>query len=99
MLPDNCENIDNLDTFKNKVKKWKPENCPCRLYKIYINNIEKEKQKLGIVVFLKLWLLLASIVLIPIRQCSSFYRFLQPIAESIGFQGFCIQIKTSQLAS
>ena len=27
------------DTVKNKVKKWKPENCPSRLCKIYINNI------------------------------------------------------------
>ena len=27
------------DTVKNKVKKWKPENCPCRLCKIYIKNI------------------------------------------------------------
>ena len=37
---DDWENIDNLNTFKNnKVKKWKPENCPWRRGKIYINNI------------------------------------------------------------
>ena len=39
MLPDDYKNADNLDTFKNKVTKWKPGNCPCRLRKIYINNI------------------------------------------------------------
>ena len=51
MLPDDCKDIENLSIFKNKVKKWKPENCPCRLCKIYINNVgficEREK-KLGI---------------------------------------------------
>ena len=39
ILPDDCKDIDNLNTAKNKVKKWKPENCLCRLCKIYINNI------------------------------------------------------------
>ena len=38
-MPDDCKNIDNLNTFKNEIKKWKPENSPCRLCKIYINNI------------------------------------------------------------
>ena len=39
MLPDDCKDIDNLNTFKNKVKKWKLENYPCRLCKICINKI------------------------------------------------------------
>ena len=39
ILPDDCKDIDNLNAFKNKGNKWKPENCPCRLCKIYINNI------------------------------------------------------------
>ena len=40
---------DNLNTFKNKIKKCKPANCPCRLCKIYINNIGlRAKEKLGI---------------------------------------------------
>ena len=25
--------------FKNKIKKWKPGNSPCRLCKVYIDNI------------------------------------------------------------
>ena len=43
MLPDDCKDIDNLNTFENKVKKWKPENCPCILCKVYINNIGVRK--------------------------------------------------------
>ena len=39
MLPDDYKDIDNLNIVKNKVKKWKPENCPCMICKIYINNI------------------------------------------------------------
>ena len=31
ILPDDYKTIQNLDTFKVKIKKWKPENCPCRL--------------------------------------------------------------------
>ena len=38
MLPDDYKDIDNLNTFKNKSKKWKPKNSPCRLCKIRINN-------------------------------------------------------------
>ena len=37
MLPDYYKDIDNLNTFKTKIKKWKPENCPCRCSKVYIN--------------------------------------------------------------
>ena len=40
MLLDDCKNIDNLNTFKNKFKKSKPENCPDRLCKIYINSTD-----------------------------------------------------------
>ena len=39
MIPDDCKDIDILNIFKNKFKKWKAENCPCRLCKICINNI------------------------------------------------------------
>ena len=39
MLPDDYKNIDTLNAFKIKITKWKPENCPCRLCKVYINNI------------------------------------------------------------
>ena len=32
-LPDYYKDIDNSNTFK----KWKPETCPCRFCKVYIN--------------------------------------------------------------
>ena len=62
MLPDDCKDIENLSIFKNKVKKWKPGNCPCRLCKTYINNVgfiwEREKKAWNIqAAFLQLWLL------------------------------------------
>ena len=40
MLPDDYKDVDNLNTFRNKVKKWKLENCPERLCEIYISNID-----------------------------------------------------------
>ena len=39
VLPDDYETIQNSDTFKIKIKKWKPENCPCRLCKVYIDRV------------------------------------------------------------
>ena len=30
LIPDNIKNADNLSLFKAKIKKWKPQNCPCR---------------------------------------------------------------------
>lgn len=39
MLPDDYKDIDNLNTFKNNVKKWKPENSPWRPCEIYISDI------------------------------------------------------------
>ena len=32
ILPDDYKTIQNLDTPKIKIKKWTPENCPCRFY-------------------------------------------------------------------
>ena len=39
ILPDDHKTIQNLDTFKIKIKKWEPENCPCRLYEVYIDRV------------------------------------------------------------
>ena len=39
ILPQELKVIDNLAFSKNEIKKWKPENCPCRLCKIYIENL------------------------------------------------------------
>ena len=39
ILPDDYKNLPNLSVFKNRIKKWKPENCPCRLCKTYISRV------------------------------------------------------------
>ena len=36
MLPDKYKACNTLAEFKNAIKSWKPENCPCRLCKQYI---------------------------------------------------------------
>ena len=37
MIPDYIKDSNTLDIFKNKIKKGKPINCPCRLSKKYIS--------------------------------------------------------------
>ena len=32
------KNIENLEHFKKEIKTWKPNNCPCRLSKVYIES-------------------------------------------------------------
>ena len=39
LLPENFKNIDSLENFKILIKKWNPENCPCRLCKVNIKNV------------------------------------------------------------
>ena len=39
ILPTDYKSIGNLDIFKIKIKKWKPENCFCRLCKFYIDRV------------------------------------------------------------
>ena len=39
MVPDTYKNIESPYNFKNTIKKWKAENCPCRICKIFIKNI------------------------------------------------------------
>ena len=38
-LPTDIRNIDSLEQFISKIKKWKPVNCPCRLCKTYVKNL------------------------------------------------------------
>ena len=38
-LPSNIKDSENLNNFKSNIKSWKPENCPCRLCKLYIADI------------------------------------------------------------
>ena len=39
ILPDSYKNLPNFSVFKNRIKKWKPKNCPCRLCKTYISRV------------------------------------------------------------
>ena len=39
MLPDNFKNKDSVESFKMAIKEWKPDSCPCRLCKTYVQNI------------------------------------------------------------
>ena len=39
MLPDNLKTCSNLVDFKELIKTWIPENCPCKLCKDYIPNV------------------------------------------------------------
>ena len=36
LVQQNIKEASSLSSFKNKVKKWIPQNCPCRLCKTYI---------------------------------------------------------------
>ena len=37
ILPFTHKELPNSEAFKNRIKKWKPENCPCRLCKTYVS--------------------------------------------------------------
>ena len=39
ILPSELKNANSLETFKSKIKKWIPTNCPCKLCKSYIQNV------------------------------------------------------------
>ena len=39
MLQDNFKNKDSVESFKMAIKEWKPDSCPCRLCKMYVQNI------------------------------------------------------------
>ena len=39
LLPLEIKETETFSQFKAKIKKWNPENCPCRLCKIYLQNV------------------------------------------------------------
>ena len=38
-IPSHLKEIDSLKSFEKAIRNWKPESCPCRLCKIYIQNV------------------------------------------------------------
>ena len=50
MLPENLKASVSLDTFKVDIKSWIPDDCPCKLCKIYVEGmgyISKKDVKIG----------------------------------------------------
>ena len=39
LVPDKLKQLVDFHAFKKEIKKWKPENCPCRLCKTYIPHV------------------------------------------------------------
>ena len=39
LLPREIKNSSSLTVFKNKIRKWTPEKCPCKLFQTYIKNV------------------------------------------------------------
>ena len=39
ILPDRMKNATSLEAFKIQIKKWKPQNCPCRFCRVYVQNV------------------------------------------------------------
>ena len=39
ILAEKLKNVENLEHFKTEIKTWKPDNCPCRLCKVYIESV------------------------------------------------------------
>ena len=39
ILHDEIKQPTSLNSFKKSVKKWKPQECPCRLFKVYVNGV------------------------------------------------------------
>ena len=39
ILPDRLKNVNSIEAFKIQIKKWKPENYPRRLCKVYVQNV------------------------------------------------------------
>ena len=38
-IPANIKEVDTIERFMSGIKKWKPESCPCRLCKMYLQQI------------------------------------------------------------
>ena len=39
ILPEKRKSVDNLEHFEKEIKTWKPDNCPSRLCKVYIESV------------------------------------------------------------
>ena len=40
LVPDSFKNENLLERFKNRIKTWTTDKCPCRISKVYIGQVE-----------------------------------------------------------
>ena len=39
IVPNEIKDSESLNEFKRKIKKWKPDKCPCRICKTYVSGL------------------------------------------------------------
>ena len=39
-LPNDIKNSDSLNNFQRMIKQWTPDNCPCKISRNFIKNLE-----------------------------------------------------------
>ena len=39
LVPEDTKQSESPEIFKNNIKKWVPSTCPCKLCRIYLQNI------------------------------------------------------------
>ena len=39
IIPEYIKSAPSIESFKQKIKKWEPENCPCRICRDYIQGV------------------------------------------------------------
>ena len=40
LIPSDMKDTKSVKVFKNRIKNWMPDNCPCRLCKTYIHQVD-----------------------------------------------------------
>ena len=39
IVPEDIKKLTSVEQFKKQIRQWVPTNCPCRLCKIYVQNV------------------------------------------------------------
>ena len=39
LVPENLKQSTSINIFKRGIKRWNPSNCPCRLCRVYVQNV------------------------------------------------------------
>ena len=46
LVPEDAKQSESVEIFKKKIKQWEPSRCPCRLCRIYLQNLIVDESKL-----------------------------------------------------